>query len=174
MISLFAAVTAAAAAAGSGVWDCLKVNTSLVSPFCASTAKPAKVCATSSIEYHTKSSFDKQAKECTTAHKRKEQCDNDASKCMPLTKDAWCGGRDQPCRAASECLSYCWADCFPCNAEADCELLVDFGIAAAAGAPCWSLTNSSITGSGSGSGGRVLRDAIARLKASVPHPSSPP
>ena len=144
-----------------GVWDCLEVNASLVSPFCSSTATPARVCATQNIEYHTGASYDKQAKECTTAHKRKKQCDNDSSKCQPLTKDAWCGGRDQPCAAAADCLSYCWADCFPCNSEADCELLVDFGIAAPAGAPCWSLMNSTR----SSSSAHVLRDAIARLKA---------
>lgn len=153
-------LTIGLATSSSGTWECVDVNASRVSPFCAGTAKPMRVCSDSEEpEYHTQAEFEKQAAECSSARKRKEQCDNDASRCQPLTKGAYCGARSQPCKRASSCLSFCWADCFPCNARADCEMLVAFGIAAAAGEPCWSLTNSS-------SGRAVLSAAVARVRAS--------
>ena len=152
------------AATSSTAWECVDVNASRVSPFCASTAKPMRVCSdTDEPDYHTQAEYEKQAGECSSARKRKEQCDNDASRCKPLTKGAYCGARSQPCKHASSCLSYCWADCFPCNERSDCDLLVAFGIAAAAGEPCWSLMNSS-------SGRAVLPAAVARLRAKTTTP----
>ena len=148
-------------AAGDSVWDCIDVNASLVSSYCADVAKPLRVCSDDgAYSYHkTKAGYDKQAAECSTAHKRKEQCSNNASACEPLTLDAYCGGRDQPCEHAKTCLSYCYDDCFPCNDAGDCDLLVDFGVVASPGAPCWSLMNSTGTG-----GSSVIAAAIAALR----------
>ena len=62
-------------------------------------------------------------------------------------KTAYCGGTAQPCKRDSDCLATCYSDCFPCNTASNCDMLVDFGVLAAKGAPCYSPLNTEDTAS---------------------------
>lgn len=55
---------------------------------------------------------------------------------------------DQPCKSGKDtCVPFCFADCYPCNAEGDCDTLVAFGVLADKGdTKCWSLENSTASG----------------------------
>ena len=103
------------------------------------------------------------------------QCSRDV-----FNKTTYCGGNDQICTNSSSsasqrdtvvkylsnskevvemnistttttCLSFCYADCYPCNDQSDCDLLVSFGVLAPKNqTDCFSLEKSN------GAGGRIL------------------
>ena len=57
-----------------------------------------------------------------------------------LTKDQYCGGTAQACKKDGDCLSFCYADCYPCNDKSDCDTLVAFGLVADEGdTACFSI-----------------------------------
>ena len=136
-------------------WDCVSTIgvTNQSSEFCRGVPVPSPGACVDDGSYvanqRTEKSYIKQQGQCSTAHKRREVCPNDPSHCVDdvFNKSTWCGQYDQACDldlGASSCLPYCWTDCFPCNDQSDCSLLVDFGVAAPAGAPCFSLEGRPI------------------------------
>lgn len=109
----------------------------------------------------TREQFDVQEQQCDTAKGRLSTCPNDPSMCSSLNKTTFCGGSDQQCLPHSgkhkqTCLPLCWTDCYPCNDESDCSMLVGFGILAAKDAPCYSLQATAVAG-------RVTRNVLPNV-----------
>ncbi len=131
-------------------WTCAHTRnaTARASPFCAGVPPPRPGACTSDgvfdSDRRTAKAFAKQAKQCATKKARRKTCPNDPAQCARdvLNQTAFCGGHDQACNVSNTCLPFCYADCYPCNARSDCDLLVSFGVAAAPGAPCFSLEPS--------------------------------
>lgn len=133
------------------VFECTEVKPSELSSFCApdfanETKTPIKVCtdATGFTYNRSEAGYKKQAKQCEGLIKKRKQCSNDPSACRVLTQPEYCGAKDQVCKRDADCLAYCYADCYPCNAKGDCDTLVAFGLVAAEGdTNCFSVYNSS-------------------------------
>jgi hypothetical protein len=125
------------ATAKDSVFECIVVNTSALSSFCAPefNSTPTRVCTDMGGFAYAKTAegYKKQAAECNGAIRRKEQCSNDPSACRASTQPEYCGARDQSCKHASDCLAICFKDCFPCNDKGDCDTLVAFGLLAPEG-----------------------------------------
>ena len=167
-------------ARSSSVWSCTPTNTSTPSSFCRDVPVPSHVCTDDGVfddNQRTKKKFHSQMEQCTTLKKKKETCPNDPSQCSRdvFNKTTYCGGNDQICTNSSSssasqrdtmsnskevvelnistttCLSFCYADCYPCNDQSDCDLLVSFGVLASKNqTDCFSLEKSN------GAGGRIL------------------
>ena len=145
--------------AASSVWSCTLTNLTQPSKFCASTSISPFVCTDDGVfndNQRTASHYRKQLSQCSTAKKRANVCPNTPSLCHlnVLNKTTYCGGNDQVCQSSqfaslprsqssSQCLSYCYTDCYPCNSKDNCDLLVGFGILADVNnQSCFSLEQS--------------------------------
>ena len=139
----WSARVSASQTSGDHFWSCKPVNETKVTSFCRSDAPPSHVCMDpGGIEYdRTESKFKKQESDCSSSKRKKHMCPNDPSKCRTLSRGEFCGKYDQACTHTASCLAYCYADCYPCNDQADCDTLVAFGVAAEPGAPCFSIWN---------------------------------
>jgi hypothetical protein len=138
--------------AGDGVYTCAPLNLSQVDDFChpyAPTFPKATCVDATGYPRRSKAAFEKQLRECSTARSQRSMCPNDPKECTTqiFSKKEYCGVYDQQCTRDSDCLAYCYADCFPCNTRANCDTLVAFGVVAEEGAPCYSPRNHTETDS---------------------------
>jgi hypothetical protein len=75
-----------------------------------------------------------------------------------LTQDEYCNVKDQQCTKDSDCLLWCYADCYPCNDRANCDTLEAFGLIAPENSTdCFSI----YTADGAARAG-VFRDLLER------------
>lgn len=135
------------------VWTCVSTaNASAsASSFCKSEAPPSPGVCVDDGDFddnqRDETSYKKQQNQCATAKDRAHTCPNQPALCRRdvFNQSTWCGGHDQACdpNGKDRCLAYCYSDCFPCNTKANCDLLVSFGVAAPAGAPCFSLEQAT-------------------------------
>ena len=143
--------------AQAATWVCVSTAKSAAqsSDFCKGVPVPSPgACTSNGDEYvsnhRSNDSFVEQQNQCSGPLKKHKVCPNDPTRCLDdvFNQTTWCGQYDQACAQIgakkSSCLAYCWADCYPCNDAETCEMMVDFGISAEEGAPCFSLEGRNI------------------------------
>jgi hypothetical protein len=129
---------------------------------------PKKTCVDAAgYRPRSKKEYEKQSKECSSEHKRKETCPNDPSKCksQEFSFEEYCGVFDQSCRTDDDCLGWCYGDCFPCNTRDNCDILESFGVIAPEGTPCFSPFNHSAGLSEIAS--RAVREHLQRMPSRI-------
>ena len=137
------------AIAGDSLYKCTPVNQSAIDPFCSQVLPllPRKTCV-DATGYRKRSAtgYKKQRDECSSAKKRESMCPNEPFKCSSqiFSYKEYCGVYDQRCESDSDCVGFCFGDCFPCNDRGDCEILQSFGVIAPDGSPCFSPHNHSL------------------------------